>query len=258
MDLSVFGFTSEIGGAHIARTMMLEEISSLLDYVDDVDADKEKYAHAIEGENCLGKRSAQARKLTKRHLASLYALDPSVPLFRALLYFWKRDQPGQNLIALLCAYSRDSVLQMSSPFILGLNEGAVITRANTESFFEATAPDRFSKATLKSVAQNVNGTWTRSGHLVGHVKKVRTRAQATPGSVAYALLLGYLTGSRGEGLFQTGFMELLDCSMDRAIELAEVASQRGWIIFKRVGDVMEVLFPNQLTEKEMELTRGQN
>ena len=256
-SLERFGFSFEIGGAHFARTMMLDEFSSLLDYVNDQTAERDVYRHAIDEENCLGKRSAQTRKLTRRHLTSLYALDPSVILFKALLYFWRRDQTGQPLLAFLCAFARDAVLRMSTPFILGLNEGAVISREDTENFFEETASDRFSKATLKSVAQNINGTWTRSGHLAGHVKKVRTRVKPTPGAVAYALLLGYLAGSRGKELFRTDYMKLLDCSVDRAIELAEDASRRGWMVLKRVGDVIEVLFPNLLTAQEMEWIREQ-
>jgi len=252
-----FGFSFEVGGTHIARTLMLDEFRSLLDCINAPNAEKAAYRQAIEDENCLGKRSAQTRKLTRRHLVSLYALDPSVTLFRALLYFWRRDQSSQLLVAFLCAYARDAVLRMSAPFVLELPEGAVVSREDTENFFEETAPDRFSKATLKSVAQNINGTWTRSGHLAGHVKKVRIRVQPTSGAVAYALLLGYLAGSRGKELFRTDYMKLLDCSVDRAIELAEDASRRGWLVLKRVGDVIEVLFPNLLTAQEMEWIREQ-
>jgi len=256
--LKRFGFTVEIGGVHLARTMMLDEISSLLQYLNDPQAEKEDYARAIEEENCLGKRSVQNRKLTKQHLASLYSLDPSVNLFRSLLYFWWRDIPGRPLIALLCAFSRDAVLRASASFVLDLSEGETITREETENFFEKKDPDRFSKATLKSVAQNVNGSWTRAGHLVGRTRKKRAHPLSTPGAVAYALLLGYLSGVRGEELFRTDFMKVLDCSRDRAIELAEEASRKGWIIFKRVGDVVEVQFPNLLTAQEMEWIREQN
>jgi hypothetical protein len=51
---------------------------------------------------------------------------------------------------------------------------------------------------------------------------------------------------------------LLDCSLDKMIELAEDASRRGWITLKRVGQVVEVLFPNLITAQEMEWLREQN
>jgi hypothetical protein len=111
---------------------------------------------------------------------------------------------------------------------------------------------------LKSTAQNINSTWTKSGHLRGRAKKIRSRAKATPGAAAYALLQGYLSGLRGESLFSSEYAKLLDCPVDRTMELAETASRRGWIVFKRVGSVIEVLFPNLITAQETEWIREQN
>lgn len=255
--LERFGFSFEIGGAHIARTMMLDELSALLSYVPDPEADKKEYSHAINEENCLGKRSGRSRQISYRHLASLYGLDKSLVLFRALRFLWDRDDAGRPQIALLSAYVRDAILRSTAPFILGLPEGTTISREATEEFIESSMPERFSKATLKSTAQNVNGTWTKAGHLVGHIKKQRTPIEATAGSVAYALLLGYLKGIRGSSLFKTQYIKLLDCPFEKSIEHAEAASRRGWLVFKRVGDVMEVQFPNLITDQEMEWLREQ-
>lgn len=255
--LKRFGFSSETGGAHIARTMMLDELTALLSYVPNPEAEKAEYSHAINEENCLGKRSGRSRQISYRHLASLYGLDSSQVLFRALRYFWDRDEVGRPQIALLSAYVRDAILRSTAPFILGLPEGTTISREATEEYIESSMPERFSKATLKSTAQNVNGTWTKAGHLVGRIQKQRTPIEATAGGVAYALLLGYLMGIRGSSLFKTQYIKLLDCSFEKAIERAEEASRRGWVIFKRVGDVMEVQFPNLITNQEMEWLREQ-
>ena len=81
---------------------------------------------------------------------------------------------------------------------------------------------------------------------------------ATAGSVSYALFLGYLVWVRGEALFTTEYARLLDCSTARSVELAEEASRRGWIVFKRIGKVMEVQFPNLLNAKEVEWIHEQN
>jgi len=256
--LERFGFSFERGGAHTARTMMLEDLTALLTYVNRPEADKSDYLHAINDENCLGKRSGKTRRLTYRHLVDLYALDRSKVLFRALLYFWNRDMDGRPLLALLCTFARDAIFRSTAPFILQFHEGATVTRDSLEEFIDAQEPGRFSKATLTSTAQNINATWTKSGHLYGRARKVRCRAHPTAGSVSYALLLGYLTGVRGQALFQTEYIKLLDCPLDKAIELAEEASRKGWIVFKRVGDVIEVLFPNLLNPEEMEWLREQN
>ncbi len=161
-------------------------------------------------------------------------------------------------MALLCAYARDAILRMSAPYVLVLEPGERVSREALEQFLDWEQYGRFSKATLRSIAQNINSTWTQSGHLMGKVKKVRARARATPGSTAYALFLGYLEGIRGEALFLSEYAKLLDCSVGRAIELAEEASRRGWIVMKRVGKVIEVVFPQLLTGEEMERIGEQN
>lgn len=257
-NLTRFGFRFERGGAHSSRTMMLEELISLLSYVDNPEVSKEDYLHAIDEENCLGKRSAKTRTLTYRHLVDLYSLDSSNILFRALLYFWNRDMDGQALIALLCTYSRDSIFRSTASLILKTPEGATVPRETIEEFIDDIEPGRFSNATLKSTAQNINSTWTKSGHLVGRARKIRTPAIPTAGSLSYALLLGYLSGARGQSLFRSEYIKLLDCTFDKAIELAEEASRKGWIVFKRVGDVIEVLFPNLINKEEMGWLREQS
>ncbi|WP_300670200.1 hypothetical protein [Desulfoluna sp.] len=253
--LTDFGFRFEKGGAHTSRTMMLDELKILFEYVNNPEAGREDFFRAITEENCLGKRSGKTRALTYRHLVELYALDPSILLYRALVYFWNRDPSGQPLLALLCTYARDGVFRLTAPYILPIAEGTPVSREGLEEFIEVQQPDRFSAATRKSTAQNINATWTRAGHLTGRVKKSRVRALATAGSVSYALLLGYLTGVRGRSLFKTEYIRLLDCPQDRTIELAEEASRKGWITFHRVGDVMEVLFPNLINPQEMEWLR---
>lgn len=257
-QLSKFGFSFERGGAHTSRTMMIEELRALLSYVNHHEPDKNDYWVAVNDDNCLGKRSGKTRILTYRHLVDLYSLDKTLILFRALRYFWNRDIDGQPLLALLCTFARDSIFRSTAPFILQFPEGATITRESLEAFIDAQEPGRFSKATLKSTAQNINSTWTKSGHLSGRVRKVRSRANPTAGSVSYALLLGYLTGVRGQALFQTEYTKLLDCTFDKAIELTEEASRKGWIVCKRVGNVIEVLFPNLINQEELEWLREQS
>ena len=257
-QLSRFGFSFKRGGAHTSRTMMLEELGDLLTYVDRTEAEKSDYLQAIDDENCLGKRSGKTRTLSYRHLADLYSLDCTKVLFRALLYFWNRDIDGRPLLALLCTYARDSIFRPTATFILKFPEGSTIIRESLEEFIDNQEPGRFSKATLQSTAQNINSTWTKSGHLYGRTRKVRTRANPTAGSVSYALLLGYLTGARGQSLFQTEYAKLLDCTFHSAIELAEEASRKGWIVFKHVGSVIEVFFPNLINQVEMEWLREQS
>jgi len=237
---------------------MLLELRALLAYVEDVDAAKSDYLAAIQIANCLSKRSGKTRSLTSRHLADLYALDPQRLVFRALRFFWRRDVEGQPLLAVLCAYARDPVFRSAAHSVLRFPRGAVVTRQAVEEFIEAQEPGRFSPATLRSTAQNINSSLTQSGHLTGRLRKVRTGPVVTSGAVAYALLLGFVNGLRGESLLQSDYLRLLESSSERTIELAEDASRRGWMSWKRVGRVVEAHFLRQITAAEMEWLREQN
>ncbi|MDI9418478.1 MAG: hypothetical protein QM438_12150 [Euryarchaeota archaeon] len=248
---SRFGFRLEKVGIHTSRTIMLEDLQHLLSHINNPDATRSDYIKAIVEDNCLGKRSGRSRKLAASHLVYLYSLDPSILVFRSLHYFWNRDIDGQPILALLCAYGRDALLRMSASFIIKLEKGTAVSRTSLEKHIEKGCPDRFSRATLISAAQNLNSTWTKSGHLRGKARKMRVMANATPGSVSYALFLGYLNGIRGQSLFTSEYATLLDCPPSEAMALAEDASRRGWIIMKRIGDVVEVQFPKILTAQEM-------
>ncbi len=250
-----FGFSFKKGSVHTKRTMMLNELRMTFDCVDDIDSDSSHYKNAIIDENCTRKRSGATRKYTASYLRDLYMLDPENALFRALRYFWERDESGQPLLAFLSAYSRDSLLRFLTPDILGLEIDQTSSKDALEECIEKKYPDRFSPVMKASLGRNLRSTWTQSGHLTGRIKKIRTRANATPGSVSYALLLGYLSGVRGELLFETEYIKMLDCSVEKAIELAQEAARSGWIIFKKVGNVIEALFPNILTAEEVDLIR---
>lgn len=243
-----FGFGGEAGGAHLARSYMLEDLQTLLAYAQDAETPKARYQTAVIDENCLGKQSGQTRKLTYRHLRELYALDPAVPIFHALRYFWDRDPEGQPLLALCCACARDSLLRASVLLIRDLPVDAPLPRAAMEEFLTASFPGRFSPATVKSAAQNLLTTWTKSGHLAGRTDKVRARAVATPGATAYALYLGTLLGARGQLLFDNPYATLLDCPIGERYDLADMAARRNWLVMRRISDVVEVSFPALITE----------
>lgn len=256
--LKSFGFAFPLGSPHVSRTMMMAELGLLLDYKDDPATSKAEYIRAIVEDNCLGKRTEKNRVISKRYLAELYSLDVDFLLFRALLFFWKRDPAGRPLLALMCAYARDALLRASAIYVVPLAEGSLVTRQTMEDYLEQLDPGRYSTGKLASNAKNLNSTWTQSGHLVGRINKIRSSVVPTPGNASYALLLGYLAGARGMALFNTDYAKLLDCSYERAIELAAEASRKGWIVFKRVGDVVEVLFPNLINAQEMERLREQS
>lgn len=251
--MAEFGFKLNRNSTHTSRTIMLRELTLLLEYVVEPNATAKDYVKAITEDNCLHKRSVSNRTITANHLIELYALDIEVPIFRALLYLWHRDEKSRPLLALLCAYTRDSVLHNTAQQFVATSHSTIITREDTERWVHNLEPGRFSDVTLSSIAKNLNSSWTQSGHLTGRVQKTRVDAQTSVGSVAFALFLAYLSGFRGMQVFQSEYIKILDCSEHEAISLAQEASQKALITFKKVADVVEVQFPHFLTHQEKEL-----
>lgn len=255
--LEKYGFKFNRRSVHTGRTIMLEELSKLIETVPEA-RNYGEYVEAITDQNCLLKRSSSSREITSRFLTELYSLDPTLAIFRTLLFFWNRDEEGRPLLAMLCAICRDRVLNHSYKEIKSLEYNAGIQKKHMEGLIDEMEPNRFSDSTLQSMARNILSSWTKSGHLKGSREKVRVQAKATPATIAYAIYLGYLTGVRGPALFETKYMEVNDCTKITAIELAEIASSRSWITFKRIGNIMELSIPNLITKEEAELIYEQN
>ena len=88
----------------------------------------------------------------------------------------------------------------------------------TEALSEV-AGDRLNEATLDKVVRNASSSWQQSGHLRGRSRKTRQRVRATRAATAYALLLGFGTGSRGCLLFETPWCSILDATVGELLEL---------------------------------------
>ena len=239
---SEFGFIDDNPvGIHASRTIMLAELR-LLFAACDTSSTFEEYKFAIIEENALLKKTEITRKSSLRWLRWLYALDKHVLLFRALRDLWDNDMDAQSLLALLCAVARDPILKGTAEMILAVPEGEIVTPKMMMEAVQASFPDRYNPTTLASIGRNTISSWQQAGLLSGKLYKVRVKAQSRPTSMAYALLLGYLSGARGEALFRTLWCRLLDTPAHVLHEQALAASQRGWIEYRHMGDVTEVGF----------------
>ena len=254
---NITGFTQNTCGVHLLRTMMYPEVCALFDAVAPNEG-LSAYKRAIVEDNCLGKKSDSARKLTFRHLCELYTLDKDALLFRGLRFFWDVAQKNKPLLTLLCAYNRDPVLRQSYALIQTKSVGQPISNAETEDYLDSVWPDRFSASTLESAAHHCNGTWTVAGYLKGRRNKVRTKPEITPEAVSYALFIEYLRGTRGMMMFHSEMIKLLECGTDNAIQLAHEAARKGMLVLKHVDDVIEATFPMLVTDEEMEAIHEQN
>ena len=244
-----FGFKFGRSGAHSARSMMLAELQQLFEFMEP-GAGQAEYQQAIVEFNRLNKPTDKARKLTYRHLVDLYGMSPEVPLFRVMRRLWPLESEAQPILALQSALARDPLLRLSMPFITSTKSGEAVSREQVEEILKRQDPDRFSPASLKSFAQNINGSWTQAGFLKGKAKKVRVDPAISPINIAFALFLGYLEGATGERLLHSAWCQLLTSDGHRLQELATASSHRGIIDFRQSGGVTEVRFPGFLTAEE--------
>lgn len=253
--LSQLGFRFGSNGSHAARTMMLDELRTLMGHTDP-EATQEDYRHAIVEQNVLGKPTLKSRQLTFRHLVSLYGLDAARnPLFRALRRLWHLNEYAQPLMALAMALARDPLLKTTESLILSKPIGVPVGRDEVERCLDKAHPDRFSPASLKSFAQNVGGSWTAAGFLQGRLRKVRSQPAIYPEAVIFLLLLAYLEGRSGQRLFSSSWVRLTGCTSDELIAYTQSAAHRGLMVFLNAGGVQEVRFPGFLKPEEESVHR---
>jgi len=252
---ALWGFRSGDRGTHTSRTIMLDELSHLLDAVPG-DAVRADYADAVIAHNCLGKRTTATRKLSLQRLTELYALDPRVILFRVLRDLWGRSETCRPLLALLLALARDPLLRATATAVLRTPYGHEFARQSMKDALSEAVGDRLNEATLDKVVRNASSSWTQSGHLRGRGRKVRQRVEATPAATTFALLLGFAVGRRSRFLFETPWVAVLDTSPDDLIDVAVDAKRLGLLDLKQSGAMIDVSFPTLFTAKERELIHG--
>jgi hypothetical protein len=242
------------GGTNTSHTIVVGALAALLDAVP-ATAPQTAYQQAVLVDNVLGKKTEGARRRTLRYLKELYLLRPDAIMFRALRELWATDVDARPLLAGLCALARDSVFRASSEAIVRTAPGRMLTSHDLSEAVAARFPSSYRDTTLAKIGRNVFSSWEQTGHLAdGHRSmKVRTQATCTPANVAYALMLGFLEGARGQALFRTLWADVLDQPASRLYDLAFAASQRGLLEFRHAGGVVEVSFHELLRPSEEEL-----
>lgn len=233
------GFRFGDKGTHTSRTIMLAELTDLLAALP-ADASRDDYAHAIIEDNVLGKQTAATRRLTNQRLGELYGLDRRLPVFRVLRRLWEIDPDGRPLLALLCALTRDPLLRITAPAVIGLPRGSELVRGLYLSTIRQAVGDRLNESILDKVARNSGSSWTQSGHLEGRVRKIRQRVSPTPAAVAMAVWLGSLEGLAGIGLLESRWVQILDLQGEQTAEPVLQAKQRGLLNARIGGGVVEI------------------
>ncbi len=254
-NIESLGFKSGRNGAHSARSMMIVELSLLLEAHPD-GAELAQIKEDIEVFNILQKPTSNSRRLTYRHLLDLYGLEDRICLFRVFRKLWWQAPEARAVLALQLALCRDPLLRLAMPLMIETKPGVGVSRQQIEDLLEAHNPGGYSPASKQSFAQNINGSWTQAGFLEGHARKTRVQPQIHAANVAFALFISKLQGFEGQRAFSSNWCKLLHPYASELYPLAMAASSRSYLRYKQSGDIIEVSFPGWLTESEKEQLHG--
>jgi hypothetical protein len=251
------GFRFGHVGTHSSRTMMFDELVATLAAVP-VSATAGDYSAAIIEDNCLGKQTVANRRHSLQHLRELYALDPTVPLFRVLSRLWAIDTQGRPLLALLTSLARDPLLLGTAAVIVGLPDGAEFQRTIMRTSIANAVGERLNDSTLEKVIRNIASSWAQSGHLQGRTFKIRRLVQATPAAVAFALYLASAAGFHGQEILTSAWVRVLDCGTSTALELTLEAKRIGLVDLRVAGDAFDLNLDRLDPRRSMEVAHGKN
>ena len=225
---------------------MLDELRALLASCGP-DATRDDYLAAIHNDNCLGQaHGGDSENLESASFGVICDSTRRCFCFRIMRRCWYADRAGQPVLALLLALARDPLLRASVPPILRMRPGEELARQQLTDALNQAVGHRLNESTLDTVVRNVASSWTQSGHLRGHSRKVRQTVTPTAANTAFALLLGHLAGKRGTTLFESLWAQVLDSPPGELVHLAMDARRLGFLDMRQSGGVIDVAFSRLL------------
>ncbi len=243
-----YGFITTGMGAHTGRTIMFRDLQTLLVF-GSTESSLQDYRNVILEENILLKPTKAARKEGFGRLKQLYGLDRHITIFRSVRMLWEQDPEAQPVLALLCAIARDPLLRITVNTVINMPPGMSVTAPVFGQIVHEQFPDRLSEKTLASVGRNIASSWTQSGHFTGSTEKKRKLITSSLIGTTYALLLAYLCDGRGDALFDSPWLGLLDTPKHILYEQAQQASQQGWLDYRHSGAITDITFHHLLKDQ---------
>ena len=206
---------------------MLAELKAVLESAGAA-TDRAEFKQRVVEDNCLGKPTASTRRLSFQRLSELYSLD-------VLRRLWSMDTRTQPQLAVLVALARDPLLRCSASTILKLRVGDEFSRADAEAALQTCTEGRLNESILAKVVRNCASSWAQAGHLEGRTFKRRRQVEPHFVSVTMALAVGFLAGFRGEALFSSPWIRVLDLEPTAARQFALEAKRAG-LLDLRISD----------------------
>ncbi|SFW90367.1 hypothetical protein [Chitinophaga sancti] len=229
---------------HTSRTMMFVELSKVMDHAihDDI------YIDSL-NQNIVNKKTKNNQDKTTGYLKQLYGFNLSYQPFKFFKYFWQisaeKDKP---LLTLLFAIGQDYLLGESYVVIASTKLGDKVTIEKIQENIEGHHPNKFSENTKRSLAQNIASSWKQAGFISGKVKNIRVQPEIGYHAVAYAFLLAYCNGDRGDFILTSKWVKALCLSDSHLREIAIDASKRDLLQYQFAGSVTAISFTNLFTK----------
>jgi hypothetical protein len=197
--------------------------------------------------NVFNKRSADNLYKTNKYLKQLYLLNLDQLAFRVFVHYWKiTDQAAKPVLSLLFALSNDTLLSQSIDVVVDAKLGVKLPVEKFDDNIEKYYPDNYSTNTRRSAAQNIASSWKQAGYMLGKVKNIRTAVAQNQYTAAFACLLAYLEGKRGEYILLSKYIKALALSTSELQVLLRAANNADLINFQSGGNVTTISFENQL------------
>lgn len=207
-------------------------------------------------QNITNKATKTNREITNRLLRKLYGFDTRSPAFLCFHHFWQITGDGEKpLLAILFALGNDYLLNESLPVVLNTPAGEKVKVESFEENLEKLHPRRFSAISRTAIAQRLASSWKQAGYITGKVKSIRSKTQPGYLVVAFALLLSYLHGDRGDYILASKWAKALDLSEERLRELAFEAAKRDLLSYQFSGEVTTISFQNLLNKLNIHADR---
>jgi hypothetical protein len=227
---------------HTGRTMMFAELEKVMNYGTEI----EDFNEALNA-NVANKLSKSNLLETNSRLRRLYRFDNNDIWFRSFRHYWHlTDQGKKSIITILYAISNDYLLSESIDLVVGARIGDRIAIEKFDKNIEKYHPGNYSDNTRRSAAQNIASSWKQAGYIQGKVKNIRSKVVHDYYTVAFALLMSYLNGDRGDYILMSRWVKALALGTDELRDLIKEAAKRDLLQYQYGGNVTTISFENQL------------
>lgn len=191
--------------------------------------------------NSLKKKSKGNLQITAKYLEQLYHLqkkDQFTDAFLAVAQLSSSDE--LPMLCLLRTQSSDILVADSLKYILEKKEGERIEPKEIAKVIASKYPDRFGDKTLKSIGQNLVSSYKQAGYLEGKIRNIRKKCSPTWRHVLLAILMGYISGLRGNFLLSTNYIAMLELPQQTIKDFIKEASLAGYLTFNEAGTVLTI------------------